>query len=364
MSADDKAPPSATKLKKLRDQGNLPTSSFAVQSIGVAMLAWLLSLSGPALLSRWSTLLQASLTHEQALESRLAIESLLFFALALLSISGCISWLVQLLQSGGYARLPRFSFARLKPFASYKSRFAAEARWTMLSQIIGLTAPMYVAGRLALQLRTNFTIAWHSDHTFDIKIRWLLQQLTPDLRRFWGVLALSLAAASLFDLLMRRRGFFRKHGMDVAEQKQEYKNQEGGPEKRQAQAEMRFEILLGPPVKAMRAADVIVRNPTHIAVAIAGAFTSDPWIVMVGRGRAAHRVLRLARRYQRPQVRSVMLARALAKAGEGADVPANLIAAVAEAAYWAHGLERTSSANDHTTPALDSSAAEPALRDS
>lgn len=341
MSADDKAPPSATKLRQLREKGSLPTSVFATQAIGLVCLAFLLKVLGPRSMSLWSELWTYA-REENAAALVPKLRWLFAGSVALLTLCGMSALLLQIVQSRGYMQIPKLSFARLKPFSSYSSRFSAEARWTILSQLLSLAAPIFVASQVCQHLLRSFARAWMSDTPAARRLDWLWGTSGPEFQRLLATLALSFTAAGILDWILRRRAFLRKHGMDVQEQKQEYKNQEGGPEKQQAQAERRIEILFGPPAKAMRAADVVVRNPTHVAVAIAGAFSNDPWVLMVGRGQAARRVLRLARRYGRPQVRSVQLARALAKAGEGADVPPALIAAVTEAAYWAHGLQAPS----------------------
>lgn len=336
MSAD-KQPPSATKLRQLRKKGTLPTSAFATAAIATGVFA----ASVQAQLPRWGEALGAlwrAASQGDAANATLATRSLVTHLLLAMLLASLVALFVQLVQSRGYAAPPKPGFARLKPFASYRSRFSADARWTALSQIIALTPPLIVAVQVSRGLRGRFERAWLIDAPLDERAASLLPALGATLAKLLLTFMLSLAAAAAFDLWMRRRGFMKKHGMDVHEQKQEYKSQEGAPEKKQAQAEARFMIMMGPPARAMRAADVVIRNPTHIAVAISGAFTDDPWILMVGRGRSAKHMRRLARRYGRPQVRSVPLARALAAAGEGADVPADLIAAVTEAAYWAHGL--------------------------
>lgn len=335
--SEDKHPPSATKMRQLRDKGTLPTSAFATAAIATGVFA----VGVQAQLPRWGEALRAlwrAASQGDTATAMLAARSLTIHVTLAMLLAGLVAIFAQLVQSRGYAAPPKPSLGRLKPFSSYRSRFSADARWTALSQLIALTPPLIVAAQASRSLGERFQRAWLTDAPLAQRAASLLPTLGATLSALFITFTLSLVAAAIFDLFMRRRGFMKRHGMDVNEQKQEYKSQEGAPEKKQAQAEARFMIMMGPPARAMRAADLVIRNPTHIAVAISGAFTDDPWILMVGRGRSAKHMRQLARRYGRPQVRSVALARALAAAGEGAEVPSDLIAAVTEAAYWAHGL--------------------------
>lgn len=244
--------------------------------------------------------------------------------------------MVQIAQSRGYARAPKPSMQRLKPFASYKNRFSKETLVTLVAQIVVIVPPMWVGVLACLSLQRTFIESSGGSaplaHSSAGALRWLGRLLLT--------LAISHLAGGVLDAMLRRAIFRKRHGMSPHELKEEFKESEGSPESKQAQHEARFLLMMSPPAKAMRAADVVIRNPQHIAVAIAGAFSNEPWVLRVGQGKQAAQVRRLARRYGRPQVRSVALARALAKAGEGADVPADLIAAVSEVAHWAHGLQQ------------------------
>lgn len=345
MSASDKQPPSSSKKARLAAEGNQPVSALAVAN--VALAATLLTVHGFAeklhevtsdALHQAMLLCTASVATPHPLERVLApMGRALWLAGGLLCLPIVVATIAQLAQAKGRTRLPSLSFSRLKPFQGFTSRWAHEARWSFLAKVISTAGAILLAGRLAADGGSAFSgylrLARSAPWT-----EWAMSDLGAGYRAIGLQLVFGAVAGGLFDVVMRRRGFDLRHGMDREEQKKEYKEQEGSPEVKAAQQQRRFELMMAPPARAMRMADVVVRNPTHIAVAVVDAFTERPWILMAEEGVSAQRVLRLARRYRRPSVRSVALARALLRAGEGADVPADVIAAVTEAAYWAHGL--------------------------
>lgn len=362
MSASDKQPPSDSKKARLASDGTLPTSALAVSNLSLAATLLGVAWAASRLQQDIGQLLDEALQLATAFPRdglpptrmlRLGMDAVTR-GLLLLCVPIVVATVVQLAQSKGRLSPPKISFAQLKPFQGFTSRWAHEARWTLLAKVISTASAIVLAGQLAgrgpMRIREALALLAADPHGGSAALLQAVERIAGGYTKVGLQLLIGGLAGALFDVVMRRRGFDLRHGSDREEQKKEYKEQEGSPELKAAQQQRRFEILMAPPARAMRMADVVVRNPTHIAVAVVDAFGPQPWILMAEEGASAQRVLRLARRYGRPSVRSVALARALLRAGEGADVPADVIAAVTEAAYWAHGL---------TPPVEESTAAVP-----
>jgi flagellar biosynthetic protein FlhB len=83
---------------------------------------------------------------------------------------------------------------------------------------------------------------------------------------------------------------------------------------------------------AVKTADVVVTNPTHLAVALQydRATMSAPKVVAKGARLLAERIRELARQHAVPIVEDPPLARLLYKLGIGAEIPIALFRAVAE----------------------------------
>jgi flagellar biosynthetic protein FlhB len=90
-------------------------------------------------------------------------------------------------------------------------------------------------------------------------------------------------------------------------------------------------------------ADVVVTNPTHIAVALKydRKTMRAPKIVAKGIRLNAEQIRELARQHQVPILENKPLARLLFKHGRiGGEVPAQLYAAVAEVLAWVYRVNR------------------------
>jgi flagellar biosynthetic protein FlhB len=114
--------------------------------------------------------------------------------------------------------------------------------------------------------------------------------------------------------------------------KQEYKQSEGDPHQKAERKRVHQEILSSAGAAAVKKADVIIRNPDHIAIALAydKEHGSAPTVVAKGSRIWAEKILEAARRYGVPVVRNVPLAHALDKLEVGDEIPEELYEAVAE----------------------------------
>jgi len=127
--------------------------------------------------------------------------------------------------------------------------------------------------------------------------------------------------------------------MTRTEVRDELKNSEGDPlvksrQRRRQQAAAKRRMLLDVPT-----ADVVVTNPTHLAVALRYDRRSmqAPRVVARGSRLNAQRIRDLARQHQVPVVENKPLARLLFRHGRvGHEIPAELYAAVAELLAWAY----------------------------
>ena len=96
-------------------------------------------------------------------------------------------------------------------------------------------------------------------------------------------------------------------------------------------------------------ADVIIRNPTHFAVALRYKQGEDsaPVVLAKGQDELAARIVKKAEESQVPVVENVPLARALyAQAEVGSEIPPDLYSAVAEVLVYIFKLENRLAVHD------------------
>ena len=94
---------------------------------------------------------------------------------------------------------------------------------------------------------------------------------------------------------------------------------------------------------AVETADVVVTNPTHLAVALRydRKTMKAPQIVAKGSRLHALKIREIAKKHKVPIVENKPLARMMFKHGKvGAAVPADLYAAVAEILAWVYRMNR------------------------
>ena len=163
------------------------------------------------------------------------------------------------------------------------------------------------------------------------------------LKRLAAYTAFGYIVIAVVDRLFQGRNFTKQMMMTKDEVKREYKEMEGSQEVKQAQRQFRDEILNGPdPVKATKNANVVVTNPTHLAVGIR--FNAEeaplPRICVVGEGRRAKLIRETALAEGIPIMEDVPLARALYAKGKADEfIPDTLVEPVAEILKWAKQIE-------------------------
>ncbi len=149
------------------------------------------------------------------------------------------------------------------------------------------------------------------------------------LLRTVAIAGLVMAAA---DYAFQRRRTGKQTRMSKEEVKQEAKQTEGDPMVKSAIRSRQLAAARSRMMKDVANADVVLINPTHVAVALR--YDPDrgaPMVVARGAGAIAARIRERAEESQVPLVRDVPLARALYSGCQvGQQIPAELFAAVAQ----------------------------------
>ncbi len=156
-------------------------------------------------------------------------------------------------------------------------------------------------------------------------------------------MSLALFALAVFDYAYQRWDYGRSLRMSKQEVKDELKQQEGDPQVRgQIRSRMR-QMALRRMMQKVPQADVVITNPTHLAVALQydARTMGAPEVVAMGADYVAQRIRELAQANGVPIVENPPLARALWAAAEvGQAVPVDLYQAVAEVLAFVYRLKR------------------------
>ena len=184
-------------------------------------------------------------------------------------------------------------------------------------------------------------------------ITWLLEQAAGGavaLLQVAVVVGILLAAIDVA-VVMRRN---RKHThMTKKEAKDEHKKTEGDPLVRSQRRSRQIALSRNRMIAAVGDSDVVLVNPTHVAVALRyEPGTSAPRVVAKGAGVVAQKIREKAEETGVPMVRDVPLARALHAACDiGREIPEELFTAVAQVLAFIEHLKRRGTARGtHTMP--------------
>jgi flagellar biosynthetic protein FlhB len=170
------------------------------------------------------------------------------------------------------------------------------------------------------------------------------------LLRFAVAAGLVLAAADVLVVMRRNR---TKTRMTRREVKEEAKTSEGDPLLRSQRRSRQLAMSRNRMIAAVAGADVVLLNPTHVAVALTyEPGRAAPRVVAKGAGVIAARIRKEAEEKRVPMVRDVPLARALHSGCEiGQEIPVELYTAVAGVLAFVMALRaRGAAAGVHTVP--------------
>ncbi|MDR0649653.1 MAG: flagellar biosynthesis protein FlhB [Synergistaceae bacterium] len=173
---------------------------------------------------------------------------------------------------------------------------------------------------------------------------------------WWLALKMSLflLLIGLIDHAYQRWSFEKSIRMSKQEIKDEYKQMEGDPAIKRRIRQKQRELARGRMMSDVPKADVVVTNPTHIAVAVQYDQKSmiAPVVIAKGQGLIAQRIRDLAEENKIPVIENKPLARALmAQVEVGETVPQELYRSVAEVLAFIYRLKENRQAKGASRPA-------------
>jgi flagellar biosynthetic protein FlhB len=156
-------------------------------------------------------------------------------------------------------------------------------------------------------------------------------------------IALFYIIIAILDYAYQRFSFRKQMMMTKQEVKEEYKRLEGDPTIKQRQRQIQREMAQNRQARKVPNADVVVTNPTHIAIAILynPKLMKSPQVVAKGKRLVAEQIKAIADEHNVPIVENIALARGLYDAVEvGSEVPSEFYRAVAEVLAFVYRLGR------------------------
>ncbi|WP_397475605.1 flagellar biosynthesis protein FlhB [Pusillimonas sp.] len=334
------------RLEKAREEGQVARSrelnTFMLLGCGVAML-WLTgaflyrSLNGVIRAGLW---FDPRIAKDTSVMTATAAQSAFQALTGLLPIFGALV-VVAIFSSvalGGLvfsSKALQPKFERLNPLKGVKRMFSAQTLVELLKTLAKAAVIGGIGAAVIWNYREEMVSLMHTTPT---------EALTAGMRLVALCCGLIVAALILIvgiDAPWQLWSHHKKMRMSRQDVKQEHKESEGDPHvkgriRQQQRAMARRRMMSEVP-----AADVVVTNPTHYAVALAYSEqgTGAPRVVAKGSGLIAARIREVALEYKVPLLSAPPLARALHHHVEiGHEIPAALYGAVAQVLAWVYQL--------------------------
>jgi flagellar biosynthetic protein FlhB len=277
---------------------------------------------------------QAAAHHALALASRLAVTVLPI--LGLLLIGAILTHLGQF----GFLYLPQkiaLDWQRINPLQNYSRIFSLTNAVHLGFGLLKIVLIIAVAAA-SLWGQRDKLMSLSAESTVEIGV-YLLNVLLWTSLKIGGALAI----LALFDYGYQ----YWKHEQDLRmttqELKEEIKTQQGDPQIAARRKQIQRQMVLRRLSTTIPKADVIVTNPTELAIALQydAEKMPAPIVIAKGAGVLAQRIRRLALESNVPIVERKELARALYATVEiGQQVPAEQYAAVAEVIRYVYQLKK------------------------
>ena len=335
MAHSDKTEAATPKRKRdARRKGQVARSAELPQALSLVAIVMVL----PSVISRlshtlatdWQLSAATAATGDTgratALLGRAFKDSLLALA-PLVGVVMLAGVLASVMMSGGrpnpYLLKPRFD--KINPKSGLKRMFSKQTLWELAKTALKIALVALVAVG-AWQAGLARLMAGHGG--VDSSVATVAASISDMVRRV-ALLALVVGVADAVVAQRRHRSSLK---MTKQEVKEEYKQTEGNPHAKAAIRGRQAKLSRLRMMAAVAGADVVVTNPTHLAVALAyEAGSAAPKVVAKGADRMAARIRQEAAKHGVPVLENKPVARALYQQVEiGESIPVALYRAVAE----------------------------------
>ncbi|HEY3736442.1 MAG TPA: EscU/YscU/HrcU family type III secretion system export apparatus switch protein [Jatrophihabitans sp.] len=337
------------KLKKARSDGNIGNTPELGAWFGLLIATFLLpgvfkSLMDVAEQSflQVGTIIQTPDTGRAMAMTMTSLRDGMLKVLPLALVMGGVA-IVGVAAQGGIHPAPKLlkpKFSRMNPLSGIKRMFGPHGLWQLAKSLFktialgvvvwlsvkGLVPTLYGSGSMPL----SSIIA--------VGVSTALNVL-----RASAVVGVLLSFA---DFAVVRRRNQKSLKMTKEEVKEEFKSSEGDPHTKSARRSRALAMARNRMMKDVPTADVVLVNPTHVAVALKYEPTKGaPRVVAKGADNIAAKIREIAEANRVPMVRDVPLARTLYQSVEiGQEVPPDLYKAVATVLAFIMTLKRRGSA--------------------
>ena len=346
-SKTEKATPK--KQEDERKKGNISQSSDVISALSILALFYTLKMVIPFFYQYMSTFITKyigyiktvhSITTQFAMDvTKDAVVAILLLAGPAMLVAMTVGVLATGMQTGFKVSKEnlKMKFSRLSPIQGLKKMISLRSTTEVIKALIKISVIGYILYSAFLKIAQNFTKLMFED---------ILGAVTFILNSIMDIviqLSMAFILIAAFDYLYQWWEHERNIKMSKQEIKEEYKQMEGDPQIKSQIRERQRKIANQRMMQQVPTADVIIRNPTHFAVALKYDIekNSAPIIVAKGQDYVALKMIEIAEQHHIPMTENKPLARALYSTVKvNQEVPSEYYLILAEVMAWVYSLKK------------------------
>lgn len=342
------------KRKDERKKGNTYQSKDVVSVVLLFVAFFLLNALVPFIYNLLKNLYIAQMVKIQTLDSlsvftitQLFREAAIVFFASVLPVA-IVIMIVAIIMSGvqtgflvtGDAVKPKFN--RINPLSGIKRMISIRSLVELLKSIVKVALIIGIIYSVILSI-----IPMASDMLvtkLDANMLFMNDQIISMVQ----TVCMIFVAVAILDYAYQRYDYEKKLKMTKQEIKDEYKQTEGSPEIKGKIKQKQREMSMSRMMQMVPQADVIVRNPTHYAVALKYDMDKDlaPMVLAKGKDHLALRIVKIGEENKVLIKENKPLARGLYESVDINDyIPAELYKAVAELMAWVYSKKKKENAS-------------------
>ncbi|MCP4452080.1 MAG: flagellar biosynthesis protein FlhB [Planctomycetes bacterium] len=340
--------PTAKRLNKTREKGQVAQSQELGNAVAIVVLVLILAATSKDLVSWLSQRIAAGMSAERAvfLNPDAFLEYInrqiagMLWAMMPLMGALFVAGILGSIMVGGATLAPK----ALMPKWSEVNPITGFGRLVNMKSFVKLG--ISIVKLIVITLVVVMYLNARTEDLIVIRWAWSSELLSAMGQLLFGLMirvTVVLLVIAVLDVAFQKWKYMEDLKMTKQEVKEERKETDGSPEVRARARRIQIEMARSRSLQEVPKANVLLVNPTHVAVALQyDSKTMDaPIVVAKGADHMAAKIREIARAHGVPVLRRPPLARAIYKSVEpGQPVPESLYTAVAEVLALIHRLRR------------------------
>ncbi len=332
--------PTETKKRKAREDGKVPKSAEIPSALVMLFTFWAISLLGHHILGGVKDLFGFCLNNMNEIEISQgninayvikAIAALFYIIGPLIGVAFIVALLSNVVQVGFLFTLKPIKpdFTRISFTVKKLMEKVFFSKQSMMNFVKSSLKLILISGIAFIIIRGDFTKLLNM---MNLGVAQGMNQVTTTAFKIINGICLALIVISIPDYIFQRRQHLESLKMTVPELKEERKQEEGDPHVKQRIMQKSRELAQRNLPAMVKSADVVITNPTHIAIALK--YDTDqhmaPVVVAKGADHLAHVIRQIAADSRVQTIENKPMAWALYNDAEvGDSIPEALFEAVA-----------------------------------